>query len=231
MIYDASIILLIPAIIFTMIAQGMVKANFAKYTKVRNIKGLTGEQAARRVLDANGLSEIPILRCSGKLTDHYDPRERTLSLSENVYDVKSIAAISVACHEVGHAIQHDIGYAPLTFRNGIVPVVNIMSTLSWPMAIIGIILLGYNGELGNTVFLIGIIGFLAVVVFHLVTLPVELDASSRAINQMDELGLITSEDRKGAKKVLKAAAMTYLAALFVAVANLIRILVIKNSRD
>lgn len=230
MIYDVSIILLVPAIIFTMIAQIMVKANSAKYSKVLNTAKITGAEAARRVLDANGLRDVQIFQCSGKLTDHYDPREKTISLSQNVYSSRSISAISVACHEAGHAIQHNSEYSPLIFRNTIVPVVSLMSSLSWPMAIIGIILLSYNGQIGNLLFNFGIIGFLLVVIFHLLTLPVEIDASARAMNQMEDLGLISDNDRKGAKKVLRAAAMTYLAALFVSIANLIRILALRNSR-
>lgn len=233
--YDTSIIILIPAMIFAMWAQASVQRNFSRYSRVRNQVGMTGAQAARRVLDANGLRDVQIQQIRGSLTDNYNPRTRMLSLSQDVCNAASVAAVSVACHEAGHAIQHARGYAPLKIRNGIVPVVNLVSHLTWPMIIIGIVLLGAgSGEtwyLGNTLFNIGVIAFVSVVVFHMITLPVEFNASRRAIDQMEELGLVASEDLRGSKKVLRAAAMTYVAALAVAVANLLRILALRGGRD
>ena len=229
--YDWSYVILIPAILFTLYAQAKVQGNFKKYSKVRNMKGLTGAQAARRMLDANGLTEVPIEQISGSLTDHYDPRKRVLRLSQTVYNVNSVAAVSVACHEAGHALQHAESYTPLLMRNNIVPVVNFASQLSWPLVLIGLILLGNGSYIGDTLFMIGVIAFVAVILFHAITLPVEFNASSRALNQMEGLGLVAEEEERGAKKVLRAAAMTYVASLAMAVMNLIRILAIRGNRD
>lgn len=233
--YDSSFLILIPAMLFTLWAQGMVKGNFRRFSQVRNRKNLTGAEAARKMLDYNGLAGVGIRQIPGSLTDHYDPRTRVLSLSQDVYDVASVAAVSVACHEAGHAIQHAKNYAPLKIRNAIVPVVNFASRFSWLLIVAGLLLLGvgdYNTmPFGNLLFNIGVIAFAAVIVFHLVTLPVELDASRRAINKMEELGLVAEEDIGGSKKVLRAAAMTYVAALAMAVANLLRILAIRGRRD
>lgn len=233
MYYDSSMIILIPAIIFTLIAQARVKTAFSKFSKVRNTGNLTGAQAARIMLDRNGLSDVTIKQINGSLTDHYDPRTRSLSLSESVYGVPSVAAISVACHEAGHALQHARGYVPLVVRNSIVPVVNFASRLTWPLILIGIVLLGsYNTyQIGDAIFNIGVVAFAAVVLFHLVTLPVEFNASRRAIIEMENQGIIRNEEVDGAKKVLRAAALTYVAALAAAVANLLRILAIRGNRN
>lgn len=229
---DPTIILLIPAMIFALVAQGMVKSAFNTYSRVRNRNGLTGAQAARRVLDNNGLSDVEIEQISGSLTDNYDPRSRVLHLSSDVCNVDSVSAVSVACHEAGHAIQHANGYVPLKIRNGIVPVVNFASNISWILIVIGLLLLfqqsGSTSALGNLIFDIGVIAFVAVIVFHLITLPVELNASKRAIEQIETLSLVASEDIRGSRKVLRAAAMTYVAALAMAVANLLRILAIRG---
>ncbi|MBR5230290.1 MAG: zinc metallopeptidase [Firmicutes bacterium] len=230
--YDTTMIILIPAIIFTFIAQGKVTSNFNKFSKVRNRRGLTGYQAARMMLDANDLRDVQIEHVRGSLTDHYDPRTRVLRLSETVYGVQSVAAVSVACHEVGHAIQHAESYTPLKVRNSIVPVVNFASSLSWPMAIIGIMLLSNGAYIGDTLFNIGVLAMVAVIFFHTITLPVEFNASRRAKEQMEELGIVTDgQEITGARKVLSAAAMTYVAALATAIANLLRILAIRGRRD
>ena len=216
---------------FTMYAQNKVNSNFRRYSNVRNMRGITGAQAARAVLDANGLTNVQIEQVRGSLTDHYDPRKRVLRLSQTVYGVASIAAISVACHEAGHAIQHAQNYAPLTFRNSIVPVVNIASRFSWVLIIMGIGLLASGSYMGEAMFNLGIIFFLAVILFHAVTLPVEFNASNRALDQMEMTGVIYEDEQYGAKKVLRAAAMTYVASLAVAIANLLRILAMRGSRD
>ena len=230
--YDATYVILIPAILFTLYAQRKVTSNFSKFSRVRNRRGITGYQAARMMLDANGIRDVQIEQVSGSLTDHYDPRSKVLRLSESVYGAESVAAVSVACHEVGHAIQHAKGYVPLQVRNSIVPVVNFASQLSWPMAIFGIILLGNGSYIGDTLFNIGVIAMLAVIFFHTVTLPVEYNASRRAKVQMEDLGIIVDgEEASGARKVLNAAAMTYVAALATAIANLLRILAIRGRRD
>ncbi|MDY2960320.1 MAG: zinc metallopeptidase [Hornefia sp.] len=229
--YDSTIILLIPAIIFSMIAQAKVQSTFGRYSRVRNTKGLTGAQAARIVLDNNGLQDVRILQVSGNLTDNYNPGNRTLNLSESVYNAATVSAVSVACHEAGHAIQHSRGYFPLKFRNAIVPLVNFSSGISWILIIAGIILMSVNSvnnSFGLMLLDLGILAFVAVLVFHLVTLPVEFDASNRAIKQMQALNLVSGQDISGSKKVLRAAAMTYIAAVAVAAANLLRILVIRN---
>ncbi|MDD4377386.1 MAG: zinc metallopeptidase [Eubacteriales bacterium] len=229
--YDTSFIILIPAMIFAMIAQGSVSRTFRKYSNIRNRKNLTGAEAARMVLDNNGLNNVEVEHVRGNLTDHYDPRKRVLRLSDSVYGSNSVSAVSVACHEVGHAIQHAKGYVPLKIRDGIVPIVNLASNLTWPLVLIGFFLLtAGNYVQGNLIFNIGVITFIAVIAFHIITLPVEFNASRRAINQMQEYGIVGDEEVVGSKKVLRAAAMTYVAALAVAVANLIRILALR-SRD
>ncbi len=229
--YDTSFIILIPAMIFAMIAQGSVSRTFGKYSNIRNRKNLTGAEAARMVLDNNGLNNVEVEHVRGNLTDHYDPRKRVLRLSDSVYGSNSVSAVSVACHEVGHAIQHAKGYVPLKIRDGIVPIVNLASNLTWPLVLIGFFLLtAGNYVQGNLIFNIGVITFIAVIAFHIITLPVEFNASRRAINQMQEYGIVGDEEVVGSKKVLRAAAMTYVAALAVAVANLIRILALR-SRD
>lgn len=226
--YYATGILLIPAIIFTLYAQMKVQSNFKKYSRVRNRRNLTGAQAARRVLDANGLNGVRIEAVRGSLTDHYDPRSKVLRLSDSVCNVNSLAAISVACHEAGHAIQHANAYAPLRIRNSIVPIANFASNFSWILVIIGVGLLAAGSYMGDMIFNIGILMMLAVIFFHTITLPVEFNASSRAIAQMEELGIVTEEENKGAKKVLRAAALTYVAALAVAIGNLLRMLALRN---
>ena len=233
MSYSFSTIIFLIAVVFTMFAQSKVKTSFSRYSKVRNMRGITGAQAARAVLDANGLNDVNIEQISGSLTDHYDPRKRVLRLSQTVYGVQSIAAISVACHEAGHALQHAQSYGPLTFRNNIVPIVNIASKFCWVLIIIGIGMLatpsGYY--MGDFLFNLGIVFFLAVILFHGITLPVEFNASDRAIEQMEMLGIITEDERGGAKRVLSAAALTYVASLAVAIANLLRILAMRGNRD
>lgn len=231
MSYSFTMIVFLAAVVFTMYAQSSVNSNFKRYSNVRNQRGITGAQAARAVLDANGLTDVEIEQTRGSLTDHYDPRKRVLRLSQTVYGVASIAAVSVACHEAGHAIQHAQNYGPLTFRNNIVPLVNIASNFSWVLIIIGIGMSASGSYMGDMLFNLGVIFFLAVILFHGVTLPVEFDASNRALNQMEMVGVIYEEEEYGARKVLKAAAMTYVASLAVAIANLLRILAMRGSRD
>ena len=230
-----SLIILIPAMLFALWAQAKVKGTFRKYSRVRSHRNMTGAEAARQVLDSNGLNGVAIRQIRGSLTDHYDPRNRILSLSEDVYGVTSVAAVSVACHEAGHAIQHARSYMPLKLRNAIVPVVNFASSFTWILLLIGLgLLAGGSYEsyyMGNLLFNIGVACFAGVVIFHLITLPVEFDASRRAISQMEELGIVDSEEKTGAKRVLRSAALTYVAALAVAVANLLRILALRGRRD
>lgn len=227
--FDPTMILLIPAILFTFYAQVKVSGAYSTYLRVRNKNGITGAQAARKILDANGYGHIPIEITQGKLSDHYDPRKDVLRLSPDVSNQASIASVAIAAHEAGHAIQDQKEYGPLKIRNGIAPAIGIVSNLAWPLLIIGIALnASGNYTTGDLLFNLGIIFFLGVVLFHLITLPVELNASKRALTQLVDLGIIYAEEQVGAKKVLSAAALTYLAALAMAIANLIRILALRE---
>lgn len=228
-VFDPTIIILIPAIFFALYAQSKVKRAYRKYSMIGNRRGITGRQAARKILDANGLHHVPIEITAGTLTDHYDPQKDVMRLSADVYNGTSIAAVSIAAHESGHAIQDGSAYGFLKFRNAIAPGVSIVSTVSWPLLMIGLIIIWQgNASMGNMIFNLGILFFVAVIIFHTVTLPVEFNASSRAIKQLQGLGIIDAAESKGAKKVLSAAAMTYIAALATAVANLVRILLLRG---
>ena len=225
--YYSSMIILIPAIIFTFIAQAKVSSNFNRYAKVASSRGITGAMAAEAILRANGLS-VPIQQIGGSLTDNYNPVNKVLNLSQSVYGSASVAAIGVAAHECGHAIQHANGYLPLKIRNSIVPAVNFGSKASWPLLMLGLL---FGGATGDTLFTIGVLLFGFTVLFHLITLPVELDASRRALAELESLGIIEDKaEYRGAKKVLSAAAMTYMASLAMAIANLLRILAMRDRR-
>lgn len=230
--YYSSMIVLIPAMIFTMIVQGRIKRAYSRYSQVENSRRLTGAQAARMMLDANGLSGVPINILNGgdDLNNYFDPRSNSINLSQAVYHTDSIAAMCIACHEVGHAIQHATNYAPVRIRNGIVPLVNLTSTFSWPLIMLGLIF-STSSRYGSLLFNLGALCFVFVILFHLVTLPVELNASNRALKQMTSIGMVSDFDYSGSRKVLHAAAMTYVAALATAVASLIRILLIRGSND
>ncbi|MDH8676678.1 zinc metallopeptidase [Fusibacter bizertensis] len=211
--------------ILASLASMGVKSTFSKYHKVRNMRGLTGAEAAAMILRNNGLTDVRIERVSGYLTDHYDPRTKTVRLSEPVYDNPSIASVSVACHETGHALQHANGYVPLKFRTAILPAAQLGSQALWPLFFIGIIL-------SMPQFItIGIIFFSFSVVFQLVTLPVEFNASSRAINMMESYGILSSDENTDARKVLRAAAMTYVAAAAMAIGQLVRMLLLNRRGD
>ncbi len=214
------IIYVMPALIFAMYAQSKVNTTFNKFRNVANRRGYTGAEIARRILDMNGLNHIIIERVAGNLTDHFDPKARVIRLSDSTYSSTSVAAIGVAAHEVGHAIQHSQGYIPIKVRNTIVPVVQIASYAAWPLAIIGILV--SSQSLTN----FGIILFGAVVLFQLVTLPVEFNASNRAIRTLDENAILDDDELKASRKVLSAAAMTYVASAAVAIGNLLRLLVL-----
>lgn len=223
--FDPTYIIILPAIIFAFYAQFKVQSTFNKFLNVYNSKGYTGAQTARTILDRNGLKNVNIELTGGHLSDHYDPRVRVLRLSNEVYYGTSVASVSVAAHEVGHAIQHANDYFPLTFRNKLVPVANIGSTMAWPLAILGIFM-------GMPAFLdIGILLFLGAVVFQIVTLPVEFNASSRAINQLVTNHLISLDEERISKKVLDAAALTYVAAAATAILNLVRLLILRNNSE
>ena len=214
------VVFVLPALIFTLIAQGMVQSTFRKYARVPSDRGMTGADAARLVLEQNGVTGVRIASTSGSLTDHYDPRDNTIYLSQTVFDVQSAAAVGVAAHEAGHAVQHAVGYFPIRIRSAIIPITNIGSSLAVPLVIAGLIFSYYP------LAYLGVICFGACVVFQLVTLPVEFNASHRALVAIDEGGLLTEEEQKGARKTLTAAALTYVAATATALAQLLRLLVI-----
>jgi uncharacterized protein len=221
---DISIIILIIAMIFALYAQTKVSTTYRKYTRVENSKGITGGQAARIILDKNGLNNVPIEVVPGKMSDHYDPRTRVMRLSGDVYNGATISAVSIAAHEAGHAVQHATGYSPLKIRNSIAPVVNIASNLAWPILILGIFL-----QISG-LFTLGILMFSAAVFFQAITLPVEFNASKIAVEMLDNYGIIDDSEKGGAKRMLSAAAMTYLAAMAMSLANLLRLIMLNNRR-
>lgn len=223
--YDSSFIILIPALIVSLWAQSKVSSTYRKYESIRSIKGYTGADAARVLLNSFGLTDVSIEITGGKLSDHYDPRTRKMVLSYNVYHGNSLAAIGVAAHETGHAIQHAEHYGPLVLRNGIVPLVNFSSNVSWVLFIIGFII-NSSGLIS-----LGILLFSAVVVFQIVTLPVEFNASRRALLLLEDKGILYGDEVDGAKKVLSAAAMTYVAAALTAALQLIRLILISGRRN
>lgn len=221
--------LVLPCMIFAMLASAGVNNTFNKYAKQISRRRLTGAQAAQRVLDANGVRNVRIERIGGNLTDHFDPKSNVIRLSDNVFDNASTAAIGVACHEAGHAVQYAKEYAPIKLRAAIIPITNIGSKLAMPLILLGI-LLNFLGEISYTFLYIGIACFGLSFVFQLVTLPVEFNASRRAIRAIDEQELLTSEELKGARKTLSAAAMTYVAATAVALAQLLRLILLFGHR-
>ena len=217
---------MLPALIVSLYAQFKVSSTFSKYSKVRNSRGFTGADAARKVLQQNGVANVAVEHISGDLTDHFDPRTNIIRLSNSVHSSDSVAAVGVAAHEAGHAVQYANGYAPMKFRTALVPVTNIGSTLSMPLIFIGLLLPVQYDFVVN----IGIALFSLAVLFQLVTLPVEFDASRRAIATLEQSGTLSAVELAGAKKVLQAAAMTYLAATFSAVMSLLRLLLIAGNR-
>ncbi len=225
MYYDWTILIIIPAMLLAMIASRSVKSTFRKYSEVGNMRSLTGAQAARTLLDRNGLTNIRVEQIAGELTDHYDPQAGVIRLSTPVYGKTSISAVGVACHEAGHAIQHANDYMPLRIRNAIIPVTNFGSRLAIPLVIIGILLAQFS-EYFLMIAVVGVLAYCLCVIFQLVTLPTEFDASHRALQCIGEYGLLTEDEQAGAKKVLTAAAMTYVASLAVALSQLLRLLLI-----
>jgi Zn-dependent membrane protease YugP len=223
--FDPTYILVIVGLVITLMASAKVKSTFAKYSRVRSRSGMTGAQAAERILHESGIYDVQIERVSGNLSDHYDPRTKVLRLSDSVYAQDSLAAIGVAAHECGHAIQHQNSYAPLVLRSTLVPVANIGSMAAWPVIILGVIL-SYNSFLIN----VGIILFSAAVLFQLITLPVEFNASSRAIARLSETGVLYGDELGQSKKVLDAAALTYVAAAAAMILQLLRLVLLFGGR-
>ncbi len=218
------VILVIPAMILSMIASASVKSTYAKYAKIASRRGMTGSQIAYEILRRAGISEVSIGRVGGQLSDHYSPKEKIIRLSEGVYDGSSVASLGVAAHEAGHVLQYYGNYFPIRLRNSILPVVNFGSSLSMPLVILGLIL-----GVGILVD-VGIVLFAVVVSFQVLTLPVEFNASSRALKQLESCGALNSDELPKAKKVLNAAAMTYVASVAVSLAQLLRLILISNNR-
>ncbi|MBQ2847947.1 MAG: zinc metallopeptidase [Clostridia bacterium] len=218
------IILVIPAMLLAVWAQFKVKSTYNKFSKVENSRRITGAYAAQAILTFYGINDVRIEQVSGKLTDHYDPKSKVIRLSEGVYGSSSIAAVGIACHEAGHAAQHAEDYKPIKIRNSLIPVCNIGSTLGIPLAIAGYFF-GFE-----PLITVGLLLYSAIALFQVVTLPVEFNASRRAINVIEERGLLVQDETDGAKKVLKAAAMTYVASMIVALANLLRLVLRFNNR-
>ena len=227
MYFDATYLILIPAILFSLWAQSQVKNTYARYSKA--FAGLTGEEAARMVLEMNGVTGVTIEPVAGELTDHFDPKTNVIRLSDSVYDSTSTAAIGVACHEAGHAVQYAQHYAPIKLRAAVIPATNIGSKLAMPLILLGIVL-SFLGEMSYFFVYLGIAAFGLSLVFQLITLPVEFNASRRAMAAIKDTNLLTPEEQRGARKTLSAAAMTYVAALAVSVANLLRLILSMNRR-
>ena len=224
------IVLVLPAIIFAMWASSRVNSTFQRYQGQYSSRGLTGAEAAQMVLQRNGVYGVRIERVSGNLTDHYDPRSNVILLSDSVYGNTSTAAIGVACHEAGHAVQHAEHYLPVKIRTAIVPITNIGSRLSMPLILLGL-LFGATSYFFATLAYVGVACFALSTIFQLVTLPTEFDASRRALTAIEQGGMLSGEELQGAKKVLSAAAMTYVAALAVSITQLLRLMLLVNRRN
>lgn len=225
--FDPTYVFVIAGVVISLFASSRMNATFAKYGNVISRSGLTGREAATKILQFNGIYDVRVERVSGKLTDHYDPQKKVLRLSDATYNQTSVAAIGVAAHECGHAIQHHTGYVPLRLRGALVPVVNIGSSLSWPLIIIGLIIHSQS----SAIFInLGILLFSLVVIFQLVTLPVEMNASSRALTAVSNAGLLYDDEVIMTQKVLRAAAMTYVAGVASSALQLLRILLLTRGR-
>lgn len=225
--FDLTYLLVIIGALISMVASMRVKTTFNKYARVRSRTNMTGAQAAQRVLNSAGIYDVRIQHVAGNLTDHYNPKNKTLNLSDSVYGSASVAAVGVAAHECGHAIQHQQGYSPLQIRSALVPVANFGSAAAWPLIILGIVL----GGAGSMACKIGIVLFSAAVLFQIVTLPVEFNASRRAVRILGDTGILSEQELPYTKKVLKAAALTYVAAAAGAILQLLRLVLLFGGRD
>ncbi|HIX60001.1 MAG TPA: zinc metallopeptidase [Candidatus Blautia gallistercoris] len=222
--FDSTYLLLIIGLLISLAASAKLKSTFAAYRRVNSMSGLTGAQAAQRILRAAGIYDVNIVPVSGELTDHYDPRAKEVRLSQSSYNQTSLAAVGVAAHECGHAIQHAVNYAPLNIRSSLVPVANLGSTLAWPIFLAGFIFAM------EPLLTAGIVLFSAAVLFQLVTLPVEYNASSRALKMLESTGILAPDENYGARKVLRAAALTYVAALLSSILQLLRLVILAGGR-
>lgn len=225
--WDPTYILVVIGAVICMIASARVKGTFNKYSQMRSMSGMNGAQVAQRVLQAAGIYDVQVRHVSGSLTDHYDPRTKTVNLSDPVYNATSVAALGVAAHECGHAIQHAKSYAPLSIRSALVPIANFGSMLAWPVILIGLF---FNTRSSGLIIDIGILLFSAAVLFQLVTLPVEFDASRRALVMFRTQGILADDELKYTRRVLKSAALTYVASAAAAILQLLRIILITNGR-
>jgi Zn-dependent membrane protease YugP len=225
--WDPTYILVVIGAVICMIASARVKGTFNKYSQLRSMSGMNGAQVAQRVLQAAGIYDVQVRHVSGSLTDHYDPRTKTVNLSDPVYNATSVAALGVAAHECGHAIQHAKSYAPLSIRSALVPIANFGSMLAWPVILIGLF---FNTRSSGLIIDIGILLFSAAVLFQLVTLPVEFDASRRALVMLRTQGILAGDELKYTRRVLKSAALTYVASAAAAILQLLRIILITNGR-
>ncbi|GAA6377538.1 MULTISPECIES: zinc metallopeptidase [Clostridia] len=225
--YDPTYVMVLIGVVICMLASANVNRTFQKYSRIRSHSGMTGREAAERLLHANGIYDVTVQRVAGNLTDHYDPRNKTLNLSDSTYASTSVAAIGVAAHECGHAVQHANGYAPLKIRGSLVPVANFGSTLAWPLILIGFLI---QGNASVLLINLGILLFSAAVLFQIVTLPVEFNASSRALKSLETNGILYTEEVADTRKVLRAAALTYVASAASAILQLLRLILISGGR-
>lgn len=227
MFWDSTYILVIIGVIICMIASAKMQSTFNRYSRVRSHSGMTGREAAEAILRRAGIYDVRVERVAGNLTDHYDPRSKVLRLSDATYNQSSVAAIGVAAHECGHAIQHQVGYAPLNIRGALVPIANFGSSIAWPLILIGLLM---NSQMSAMLLNLGILAFSMAVLFQLVTLPVEFNASRRAVKILGESGMLYPEEVSSTKKVLTAAALTYVAGAASAILQLLRILILTGGR-
>lgn len=223
--FDPTYFLVLIGVVLSLLASARVKSTYAKYSRERSLSGMTGAQAAQRILSMAGIYDVTVQHVAGNLTDHYDPRNKTLNLSDSVYGSASVAAVGVAAHECGHAIQHDRGYAPLKLRSSLAPAASIGANISWPIILVGLLLGG-----SPLLIKIGILMFSLAVVFQLITLPVEFNASRRAINLLEETGVLYADELPKTRKVLNAAALTYVAAAASSILQLLRLVLLFGNR-
>lgn len=227
MYFDPTYMLVLIGVVICLAASAKMRSTFSRYSRIRNHSGMTGREAAEQVLHRAGIYDVRVEHVSGNLTDHYDPRSKVLRLSDATYGSASVAAVGVAAHECGHAIQHATGYAPLAFRSALVPVANFGSTIAWPLILIGLL---FNSRSSVLFLNLGILAFSLAVLFQIVTLPVEFNASSRAIRMLSGNGMLYEDEVQATRKVLTAAALTYVAGAASAILQLLRIILISNSR-
>ena len=225
--YDWTYLLVLIGVVICMAASGRVNSVFSRYSRVRSHSGMTGKEAAERILRRNGIYDVQVIHIPGNLTDHYNPGKKTLGLSDTVYNSSSVAAIGVAAHECGHAVQHAAGYVPLSIRGALVPVANFGSALSWPLILIGLLM---NSQMSGLLINLGILLFSAAVLFQIVTLPVEFNASSRAVRVLESSGMLYPEEVGDVKKVLRAAALTYVAGAASMILQFLRLIIIGGRR-